>query len=176
MTGIYIPIGAFITAYAREKTIRTSQAIKEYSLKKYGFDAYVYSDTDSIKCLLPPEELEQFCDIDDVRLGAWKNEGIADRGKFVRQKTYLEEFSFRKKYKFYGKISNVSKVRKNRKIKLESLQTKLEITCAGMPKGCYKHVNWNNFEVGFTCEGKLMFKHVKGGVKLVDTDFTIKEK
>ena len=31
-------------------------------------------DTDSIKCLLPPEELEQFCEIDDVRLGAWKNE------------------------------------------------------------------------------------------------------
>lgn len=33
--GIYLPIACFITAYAREKTIRTSQAIKTYSLEKY---------------------------------------------------------------------------------------------------------------------------------------------
>ena len=40
---------------------------------------YIYSDTDSIKTLLPVEELKQFCDIDDVKLGAWKNEGIATK-------------------------------------------------------------------------------------------------
>lgn len=143
--GIYIPVGAFITAYAREKTIRTSQAIKEYSLNKYGIDAYIYSDTDSIKTLLPPEELEKFCDIDDVKLGAWKNEGIAKRGKFIRQKCYLEEF-----------------------------EEGIEITCAGMPKQCYNQVTWDNFEEGLTVGGKLTFKHVRGGVILVETDFTIK--
>ena len=41
--GIYVPMGAFITSYAREKTIRTSQSIKDYSLKKYGVDCYCYS-------------------------------------------------------------------------------------------------------------------------------------
>ena len=66
--GIYIPMGAFITSYAREKTIRTSQAIKDYSIKKYGKDLYIYSDTDSIHCLLPIEELKQFCEIDPVKL------------------------------------------------------------------------------------------------------------
>lgn len=66
--GLYIPIGSFITAYAREKTIRTSQAIKEYSINKYGQDMYIYSDTDSIKTLLPIEELTKFCDIDDIKL------------------------------------------------------------------------------------------------------------
>ena len=66
--GIYLPIGAFITAYAREKTIRTSQAIKDYSINKYGQDLYIYSDTDSIHTLLSIEELKQFCDIDDIRL------------------------------------------------------------------------------------------------------------
>ena len=66
--GIYLPIGAFITAYAREKTIRTSQAIKDYSIQKYGQDMYIYSDTDSIHTLLSIEELKQFCDIDDIRL------------------------------------------------------------------------------------------------------------
>lgn len=103
-------------------------------------------DTDSIKTTLNIEELQQFCDIDDVKLGAWKNEGIADMGKFVRQKCYLEKFG-------------------------EDIQ----ITCAGMPKTCYKFVTWDNFKSGFTCGGKLTFKHVKGGVKLIETDYTIKE-
>lgn len=89
--GIYLPIGAFITAYAREKTIRTSQAIKDYSINKYGKDLYIYSDTDSIHSLLPIEELKLFCDIDPVRLGAWKHEGDFTKARFVRQKCYLEE-------------------------------------------------------------------------------------
>jgi hypothetical protein len=144
--GIYLPVGCFITSYAREKTIRTSQAIKDYSIKKYGQDMYIYSDTDSIHTLLPIEELKQFCDIDPVRLGAWKHEGDFTKAKFVRQKTYLEEID-----------GNVN------------------ITCAGMPKSCYDNVTWDNFKTGFTCGGKLTFKHVKGGVILVETDFTIKE-
>lgn len=144
--GIYLPIGAFITAYAREKTIRTSQAIKDYSLKKYGKDLYCYSDTDSIHTLLPIEELKLFCDIDPVRLGAWKHEGHFTKAKFVRQKCYLEEID--------GNIN---------------------ITCAGLPKNCYSQVKWEKFKEGFTASGKLTFKHVKGGVILVETDFTIKE-
>lgn len=144
--GLYLPIASFITAYAREKTIRTSQAIKTYSLEKYGKDMYIYSDTDSIHTMLPIEELKAFCDIDDVRLGAWKNEGFAKRAKFIRQKCYLEE-----------------------------IDGNIEITCAGMPKTCYEFVTWDNFKTGFTCGGKLTFKHIKGGVKLVETDFTIKD-
>lgn len=66
--GLYLPVASFITAYAREITIRTSQSIKEYSINKYGKDMYIYSDTDSIKTLLPIEELKQFCNIHDVEL------------------------------------------------------------------------------------------------------------
>lgn len=84
--GIYLPIGSFITAYAREKTIRTSQAIKDYSISKYGIDKYYYSDTDSIHTGLSIEELKQFCDIDDVKLGYWKNEGFATRRKIYSSK------------------------------------------------------------------------------------------
>ena len=54
--GLYIPIGAFITSYARNLTIRTSMAIREYSLKKYGVDMYIYSDTDSCHTILPKED------------------------------------------------------------------------------------------------------------------------
>ena len=52
---------------------------------------------------------------------------------------------------------------------------KLKITCAGMPASCYSFVTWENFKTGFSCGGKLTFKHIQGGVKLIETDFTIKE-
>ena len=143
--GLYLPIGIFITSYAREKTIRTSQAIKDYSIKKYGKDMYCYSDTDSIHTLLPIDELKQFCDIDDVALGKWAWEASFKKARFVRQKCYLE-----------------------------SIDDEVKITCAGMPKECYKYVEWEKFKEGFTCGGKLTFKHVIGGVKLVETEFTIK--
>lgn len=144
--GVYLPMGAFITAYARDKTIRTSQAIKTYSLEKYGKDLYCYSDTDSIHTLLPIDELEKFCEIDDVKLGAWAHESHFTKAKFIRQKTYIEEID--------GEIN---------------------ITCAGLPKRCYDQVTWDNFKEGLKVDGKLAFKHVKGGVNLVDTEFTIKE-
>lgn len=144
--GVYLPMGAFITAYAREKTIRTSQAIKDYSIKKYGQDLYCYSDTDSIHTLLPIEELKQFCEIDDVKLGAWKHESHFTKARFVRQKTYLEE-----------------------------IDGQMKITCAGLPPRCYEQVEWQNFKVGLKVNGKLRFKHVKGGINLIEEEFTIKE-
>ena len=144
--GVYLPMGAFITAYARDKTIRTSQAIKDYSIKKYGVDMYCYSDTDSIHTILPIEELVQFCEIDDVELGKWKHESHFTRAKFIRQKTYLEE-----------------------------IKGEIQITCAGMPQRCYDQVTWDNFKEGLKVDGKLTFTHVKGGVILKETEFTIKE-
>lgn len=158
--GIYLPIGAFITAYAREKTIRTSQAIKDYSLKKYEKDLYCYSDTDSIHTLLPIEELKLFCDIDPVRLGAWKHEGHFTKAKFVRQKCYLEEFY--NPIKYHGKllkfIKNLQKNCKNRKnIKGFNNFKEINITCAGLPKNCYSQVKWNDFKEGFTASRKTYF-------------------
>ena len=88
--GLYLPVASFITSYARKKTIETSQAISDYSIKKYGVSKYVYSDTDSIHCLLDIEELKQFCEIDDVKLGAWKHESTFTKAKFIRQKCYIE--------------------------------------------------------------------------------------
>ena len=144
--GVYLPMGAFITAYARDKTIRTSQSIKDYSIKKYGIDMYCYSDTDSIHTILPIEELKQFCEIDDVELGKWKHESHFKRAKFIRQKTYLEE-----------------------------IDGEIQITCAGLPQRCYDQVTWDNFKEGMKVDGKLTFTHVKGGVILKETEFTIKE-
>lgn len=41
--GIYAPISIFVTAYGRYETIKTAEKIREYSLKKYGIDSFVYS-------------------------------------------------------------------------------------------------------------------------------------
>jgi len=150
---IYIPVATFITSYARRKTITTSQAIKDYTINKYKKDYYIYSDTDSIHLLdMTDDELQKFVDIDDFRLGAWKIESRFTRGKYLRQKCYIEEYD-----------------------------NKLNVTVAGLPKKLGKYVNFNNFNKGMEIlaseedkEHKLSFKHVKGGVLLVDTDFTIK--
>ena len=144
--GVYLPMGAFITAYARDKTIRSAQAVTDYSLKKYGKDLFCYTDTDSLHTLLSIEDLKTICEIDDVKLGAWKHESHFTRAKFIRQKTYLEE-----------------------------IDGEIKITCAGLPQRCYDQVTWENFREGLKVEGKLAFHHVKGGVILRETEFTIKE-
>ena len=101
---------------------------------------------------LPEEEIKEFIDIDDYRLGAWKLESTFRRGKYLRQKAYIEE----------------------------DYSGELNVVVAGLPKKLGKYVNFDNFNVGFsilasdqTKEHKLTYKHVKGGVLLEDTDFTI---
>lgn len=103
-------------------------------------------DTDSIHTLLSIEDCKKFCDIDDYKLYFWKHESSFTKARFVRQKTYIE-----------------------------MIDNEMKITCAGMPKRCYKNVTWENFKTGFTCGDKLMFCHVKGGVILKETEFTIKD-
>jgi hypothetical protein len=84
-------------------------------------------------------------EIHNSRLGAWKHEGVFTRARFIRQKTYIEE-----------------------------IEGKLHVTCAGMPSSVKEKVTWENFKRGFTAGGKLLPKHVKGGLVLSDTDFTLK--
>ena len=171
--GIYIPIGVFVTSYAREKTIRTSQAIKDYSISKYGKDLYCYSDTDSIHTLLPIEELKQFCEIDDVKLGAWKHESSFEEAKFVRQKCYVE--------KFHGEYNiTCAGLPKHCMYKKEGIKDSLfyktyELDISGKEQEVEKEFKLKDFEVGFTASGKLSFKHVRGGVILTPTEFSIKE-
>ena len=151
---IYIPVASFITSYARNKTIRTSQAIKDYTIKNYNKDYYIYSDTDSIHLLDIDENiLKSFVDIDDYKLGAWKIESKFIKGKYIRQKCYIEL----------------------------GYDDKLNVTVAGLPKKLGKYITFENFNKGLQIlasdtekEHKLTFKHVKGGVILTDTDFSIK--
>lgn len=165
---IYIPIGTFITAWARYKTIETSQKIKEYSINKYGEDLYIYSDTDSIHTLLPLEDVKELMEIHPTKLGAWDNENKFKRARFLRQKCYIEEiYASEKEIEDYkNKNNDLAHHCTN--------DTILKITCSGMPPRCYKDVTFSNFKLGQKYGGKLSMKHVKGGIVLIDIDFTLK--
>lgn len=134
-TPIYIPVGSFITAWARYTTITAAQAC---------YDRFIYADTDSLHLvgLEEPKGIE----IDDTKLGAWKHESTFTRSRFLRQKSYIEE-----------------------------IDGKLKITCAGMPKGCYPYVTWENFHTGNEFPGKLKQKVVKGGTVLVESPHKLRE-
>ena len=172
---IYIPVAAWVTAYGRNKTIRTSQKIREYTEKKYGVDGYIYSDTDSIKATLNDGDLQDLAeqgilDIDDYKLGYWACEEYFDRIFCIRQKCYVTEH-----------------------------EGKVDVTVAGLPKYLTPIINFDNFKRGFTTAGlsqeemvemarnndateeqikmihhKTSYTHCNGGVVLTDTDFTIK--
>lgn len=169
---VYIPVASFITAYGRNKTIRTSQKIRDWSIKNKGFDAYIYSDTDSIKALLTNEDIEELKNvikIDDFELGAWALEEHFTRFLGIRQKCYITE-----------------------------IDGKVHVTVAGLPKYLAPLITFDNFKRGFSTAGltvekmqeiarengadedeieaihhKLTYTHVDGGVVLTDTDFTI---
>ena len=147
---LYIPIGAFITAHARYITISTSQKIHEESLKKYGFSNYCYSDTDSIHML--GNEIPNYINVDDTALGAWKVESHFKRARFIQAKRYIED------------------------IIIDDDKTEMNVKCCGMPASCYKYVTWENFKIGETFEGKLVPKHVEGGIILEETTFKLKQK
>lgn len=76
---VYTPVGVFITAYARDVTIRAAQD---------NYDVFAYADTDSLHLLCdddPPG-----LDIHPTRLGAWKYEGAFTEAIYVRAKCYCE--------------------------------------------------------------------------------------
>jgi hypothetical protein len=133
---IYIPVGTFVTAWARYKTITSAQSV---------YDRFIYADTDSLHLL--GTSIPDNLDVDDVALGKWKHEYTFTRGRFLRQKSYIEE-----------------------------IDNEFHITCAGLPESCYKYVTWDNFKEGVVYDGKLQTKRVKGGIVLTDTTFEIKPK
>lgn len=148
---IYIPVGSFITAWARNKTIRSAQNV---------FDRFIYADTDSLHLL--GTELPDNLEISDTELGAWAHEDTFDKSRYLRQKTYIEAKRVEKK----GNSGIYDRI--------DGEMYELSVTCAGMPAGCYPYVTWDNFHPGERYGGKLQQKHVKGGIYFKDIDFTIK--
>jgi hypothetical protein len=165
-TPIYTPMAMFITAYARSYTISTAQAC---------YNRIIYCDTDSIHLvgLEVPKEIEH--DIHPKDLGKWKHEYDFKMAKYLRPKTYIDyAYAEKKINKETGEIEIEECSRENHNT------MSLVVKCAGMPDNIKKFVTFENFEVGFSSDqfpekpGKLIPKRVKGGVVLIEVDFTIK--
>lgn len=177
----YIPVGSAITSYARNFTIRAAQA------NYHGVDnpGFIYADTDSIHCDLPPEEIDGI-KVHDKNFCCWKLESCWDKAIFTRQKTYIEHV-------VAENLDTIEKPYNN-------------IKCAGMPKRCkdlfelslsgdadinkewgdeekeFLFDEYNNpikrdyssFKIGLKVPGKLRPKRIRGGVLLVDTSYEMR--
>lgn len=174
----YIPVGSAITSYSRNFTIRAAQA-NYYGPDKPGF---IYADTDSIHCDLPPEDMRGIT-FHDAEFCKWKAESRWDIGYFLRQKSYIEHITHENLQPVenpYYNIKCAGMPEKCKKLFLKSLsddhskvddgeqytkeeidflQTKREIT---------------DFDIGLKVPGKLLPKRIIGGIVLVDSTYQIR--
>lgn len=150
---IYIAMASFITSNARYKTISAAQKIMDdYAAGKSKIQ-FIYADTDSLHCVSDDFSIPEGLEISDTDLGAWKFESKFCKGKFLRQKCYIEMST--------------------EDLKSDTPEYALKVTVAGMPKSCHDQVNFHNFRFGATYTGKLQPKNVPGGVILKSIDYTI---
>lgn len=180
----YIPIGSAITSYARNFTIRAAQE-NYHGVDKAGF---IYADTDSIHCDLPPEEIKGI-KVHKTNFCCWALESCWDDAIFVRQKTYIEHVT----EEDCEPIDNPY----------------YDIKCAGMPQRCKDLFNirltgqepdeetkerytdeqreflyddkgnlkistLEDFKINLTVPGKLMPKRINGGVLLVESSYCMR--
>lgn len=107
---VYTPVGVFVTAWARDTTIRAAQL---------NYDRFIYADTDSLH-LLGTETPD--IDVHPNKLGAWKHEGNFTHSKFLRAKTYMEEIDGEIQVKCAGLPANL-----RHEITFENFQSGLQI-------------------------------------------------
>ena len=183
----YIPIGSAITSYARNFTIRAAQQ-NYHGPNKPGF---IYADTDSIHCDLPPDKIKGI-KVHDTAFCHWKLESCWDEAIFIRQKCYAEHITH----------DNLKPVE----------EPYWQLKCAGMPDNCKdlflasmnpltaaltKDPDWRellstlyseeqliflektrtiqDFKAGLEIPGKLVPKHIPGGVLLTPTMYTLRK-
>jgi len=110
-----------------------------------NYSHFIYCDTDSLHMLANEDGTNPILPIHQSHIGFYKLEHTVVKSLFLRSKTYIEQY--------------------------ENGDT--EIKCAGASSEVKENMDFDNFEVGATYEGKLMPKQVKGGCILVKTTFTI---
>lgn len=157
---LYIPMAAFITAYARDKTIRTAQSV---------YHRFIYADTDSL--YLMGKELPHNIEIHPTKLGAWSIDGEYKKAHFIRQKTnikLIEKDGYEQlKITCAGMPDRCYDSRPIDELTGETF-SRIDI-----PEDVNDHVTFDNFKLGAKFAGKLMPLRVPGGVVLEERPFTI---
>lgn len=131
-------MAAFITSWARHILCEHIRAV--------GYDRFCYADTDSVHYL--GTEAPEGTEIDPTKLGAWDNESIWTRAKFVRPKAYYEVFE----------------------------DGTHNIKLAGCPNNLLSDVTIDEFDIGLTVHGKKRPVIVPRGVMLETSDYTFTDK
>lgn len=116
-------------------------------LYKIGYNNVLYFDTDSLYTLVPLEELKKQIgeSLDHLELGKWDIEKCYSEFKTIGSKKYMV------------KLHDGDIVRK----------------CAGLPEKARNKIEFDDFELNKTFDGKLMKKKLKGGYALIPTKFKL---
>ena len=158
----FLPVAMAITAWGRRQLVTLANILGE---------DFLYCDTDSVHYLLTGQwkidlaAEKGIIKVDAEELGAWKLEGKAARGRYLRAKCYMEEM-----------------------IDEKTGKTHIEATVAGLPAD--KHsgqfskkrscLNWDNFYIGHEVPAektnKLRTVKTPTGNKLLPTHFKLREK
>ncbi len=142
---IYVPYGAFVTAWARDKLINSALQV---------WDNFIYCDTDSIHCF---DSDNIPLDIHPTDLGKWKDEtadGAYEYARYIKQKTYCHARPGVKDGVPYKEV--------------------VEIRAAGLSVNSRTGIPFDEFKYGLVIKNaNLKQKTVPGGAILMPTDWVM---
>lgn len=174
----YIPVGAAITSYARNFTIRAAQA-NYHGVENPGF---IYADTDSIHCDLPADQIVGI-KVHESDFCCWKLESEWDEAIFTRQKTYIEHV-IREDGEACDPHYDVRCAGMNDKCKdlfLHSISGKAPEAYEGYEKLSGEQKEFlshqrtlKDFDIGLSIPAKLTPKQIAGGVLLTETTYEMR--
>ncbi len=155
---MYTAVASYITASARYKLLD--------GIYK-NIDNFIYCDTDSIHLTKPAKDLNL-----GKQLGQFNLEhGIYENNDLNKPKTFINMA------KYLGQKCYILCETKENNGEIKNIQIK---KIAGAPDKVKEQINFENFKYNFTSDAdkypKFRMKNVNGGVLLIPTTFTIKEK
>jgi hypothetical protein len=164
---VYTAAGVFITAWARDITIRAAQA-------NYG--SFAYADTDSLHLL--QDSIPASINVHPTELGAWKHEYNFVNAFYIRPKAYMEQKSLTNTHKV-ACINGCNIMHKHVKIEDEckencEINHHFENRIAGLPVTVSEKLSFNDLVEGNVIKGKLQPKTVPGGVVLTEVGYKLK--
>lgn len=147
---VYTAAGVFITAYARDITIRSAQA---------NYATFAYADTDSLHLL--QDNVPDSIEVHPTQLGAWKFEYAFKESFYIRPKAYLE------------RIADVNEHKDDCRPDCQMAHHYVN-RIAGLPLDVSGALTFDDLQEGKILHGKLNPKAVPGGVVLKDVPFELK--
>lgn len=148
---VYTAAGVFITAYARDLTIRAAQD---------NYSVFAYADTDSLHLLT--DTIPATLDIHPSRMGAWKHEYNFTEAYYVRPKAYLERRG----------LPDMCEPECERDHEHEFDYV---VRFAGLPDKVSRVLTFDDLIEGRELSGKLVPRAVPGGVVLNPVPFRLND-